>query len=60
MTAICKNDYGQFEYNKRYKYSFNNKTNKFQVNGEYSKIEFNKKQFESIFIPRTENKIYEQ
>jgi len=57
MTAICKNDYGQFEYNKKYEYSFNNKTNKYQVTGEYSNIEFTKKQFDSIFIPKKEDRI---
>ena len=52
MKIMCKIDYGQFEYNKKYdyKYSFQNNVIKYFVTGEYSETEFTKKQFESIFL----------
>lgn len=52
MRAICKIDYGQFEYNKAYKYSyaFENNIIKYYVVGQYGDTQFNKKQFDAIFI----------
>ena len=51
MRAICKVDYGQFEYNRTYNYyySYENNMKKYYVNGEYGNTEFTKRQFESIF-----------
>jgi len=51
MKAICKIDYGQFEYNKTYNYSYTyiNNMKKFYVIGQYSNTEFTKRQFDAIF-----------
>ena len=51
MRAVCKVDYGQFEYNKcyNYSYSYDNNMKKYHVNGEYGKTEFSKRQFDAIF-----------
>lgn len=55
MRAICKLDYGQFENNKTYNYSCTN-DNKFHVDGQYGKTEFNKRQFNALFtLERTKN-----
>jgi hypothetical protein len=54
MTAKCKVDYGQFEINKKYEYYLQNQ--RYYVNGEYSKSEFTKRQFDSMFIPDNQNK----
>jgi len=58
MKAICKIDYGQFEYNKTYKFSYKYENNmkKFYVIGEYCNTEFSKRQFEAIFISENTNK----
>lgn len=48
MKAKCKVDYGQFEINKNYNYILIN--NRYHVDGEYSKSEFTKRQFDSMFI----------
>jgi hypothetical protein len=48
MRAICKLDYGQFENNKSYNYSYT-KDNKYHVDGQYGKTEFNKRQFDALF-----------
>ena len=55
MRAICKIDYGQFEYNRcyNYYYSYDNNMKKYHVNGEYGNTEFTKRQFDQMFI--TEN-----
>ena len=64
MKAICKIDYGQFEHNREYNYSysFENNMKKFHVKGDYGSNEFTKRQFDGIFtnkIPeRNENKNY--
>lgn len=49
--VLCKIDYGQFEFNKKYEYyySFQNNIKKYFVKGLYGDNEFNKKQFEAIF-----------
>jgi hypothetical protein len=51
VKAICKTDYGQFEYNKVYNYSyaFQNNMKKYYVIGEYGDNEFTKRQFDAIF-----------
>jgi hypothetical protein len=56
MRAICRIDYGQFEYNKKYNYfySYENNTKKYFVDGQYGNSEFTKRQFDQMFI--TENK----
>ena len=48
---MCRVDWGQFEYNKRYDYSYQNNNKKYYVNGQYGKTEFNKKQFDVVFVP---------
>ena len=60
MKAICKIDYGQFEYNKQYNYfySYENNTKRYHVNGQYGNSEFTKRQFDQMFI--TENVKNEQ
>lgn len=54
MKAICKLDYGQFELNKiyDYSYSFENNNIKYFVSGQYCDNEFNKKQFDTLFSPK--------
>lgn len=56
MKAKCKVDYGQFEINKKYNYSYQNNTKKYHVDGQYSKSEFTKRQFDSMFIPENINR----
>lgn len=61
MRVICKVDYGQFDLNEIYTYTFHN--NKYYVVGKYSDTEFNKRQFDSIFKPinnknKNENRSY--
>jgi hypothetical protein len=56
MIAICIVDYGQFEINKKYNYTYQNNTKKYYVNGDYSNTEFNKRQFDVMFIPETSQK----
>jgi len=53
MKVACKIDYGQFEYNKIYDYSYSYKNNMkiYYVTGPYSSNEFTKKQFDVIFTP---------
>jgi len=58
MKAICKVDYGQFEYNKVYNYSYvyqQNNMKKYYVVGEYGDNEFTKRQFDSIFTEKILN-----
>lgn len=52
MRAMCKIDYGQFEYNKMYKYSyaFENNNITYYVIGQYGDTQFTKRQFNAIFI----------
>jgi hypothetical protein len=50
MKAVCKVDWGQFEINKKYYYSYEKNLRKYYVNGDYEKTEFTKKQFDVIFI----------
>jgi len=51
MKVVCKTDYGQFEYNKKYNYfySYLNNMKKYFVKGEYGETEFTKRQFDAIF-----------
>ena len=58
MKAVCKIDYGQFEYNKSYNYSYliENNNIKFYVVGQYGDSEFNRRQFEAIFENSIKNK----
>ena len=58
MRVVCKVDYGQFEYNKIYEYSYSYQGNmiKYYVIGEYGSSEFNKRQFDAIFNVSTINK----
>lgn len=60
MKAICKTDYGQFEYNKIYNYSYlyHNNMKKYYVVGEYSDNEFTKRQFDTIFIEKITTNTY--
>ena len=51
MKARCKIDYGQFETNKKYDYSYQNQTRKYHVDGQYGKTEFTKRQFDVMFVP---------
>lgn len=51
MKATCKVDWGQFETNKKYNYSYQNNTKKYYVIGDYSSTEFTKKQFDVMFKP---------
>lgn len=55
MRAICKLDYGQFEFNKNYDYSYST-DRKYYVDGQYGKTEFNKRQFDVLFTPETKQK----
>jgi len=48
MRAICKLDYGQFEFNKTYDYTYTT-DRKYYVDGQYGKTEFNKRQFDALF-----------
>jgi len=58
MRAICKIDYGQFEFNRIYDYSYyyDNNMKKYHVKGEYGNTEFTKRQFEMMFTTETLNK----
>jgi hypothetical protein len=63
MKAICKTDYGQFEFNKVYKYSYSYENNykTYYVIGQYSDTQFTKRQFDAIFIsekPENKNKSF--
>lgn len=64
MRVVCKVDYGQFEYNKTYdySYSFQNNFKKYYVVGEYGTNEFTKRQFDAIFevliVNKNKNKSY--
>lgn len=57
--AQCKIDYGQFEFNKTYEYSYTIKNNikKYFVKGLYGDNEFNQKQFNTIFETKNNNKL---
>lgn len=59
MRAICKIDYGQYEFNKTYEYSYTIKNNikKYFVKGLYGDNEFNQKQFNTIFETKNNNKL---
>jgi len=58
MRAICKMDYGQFERNREYNYSYSYQNNfkKFHVKGQYADSEFTKRQFDTIFTTKLPNK----
>ena len=66
MKAICKIDYGQFEYNKIYKYSYEYENNikRYYVIGQYGDSQFTKRQFDVVFtsessdISRDKNKSF--
>ena len=45
----CKIDYGQFEANKVYEYTL--KFKNYLVQGQYGESNFNRNQFNAIFIP---------
>ena len=57
MKAICKIDYGQFEFNKLYNYSYSylNNMKKYYVMGQYGSNEFTKRQFDVMFSTEKSN-----